>query len=981
MKSIFRIWLLLFISWNAHAALTPILLSGDVQVDVCEGAACTGSNVGVSNTSRSLTADPAGNVYMVFFKANVLSVAKSTNQGASFLERVNLPAFGGSATTVAAASIRSSSSGIVYVFAILNNGEAYVSRSLNQGVTWSDPNKVGAVSSTSSAIGMATFGKYVYLMGAGGGGFQLFRSDDEGLTFATTNVAMSVAFGNVMVDRVNGDVYIAADTPAFQVRKSTDFGKTFGPVINPPGQAYFSSWALAHEQDNTYLYAVGSLIGSSGDPGYKVNINSNTSVRLNLDATTVANSASVFSDDFGNALYVYKTNGGGIAFQNSNDFFTTFNASQTIVAQANNQTAVINPQTGNIHIAYITNSGIKMNTYGSGAVGYDVSVEPRFLDFGNKRLASVSSLPVTIKNNGKALAILSDFVAGPGYSVNSHCQASLAADSSCVVDVTFTPTSQGVTSSELTFTANGVTLQIPLLGKVAAADVSITKTDGITSVAAGGSLTYTITVSNAGPDTASGTTVSDTLPASLTNAVWTCVGNAGGICTPSGVGSINDSINLAVGGSVTYTLNATVDLAASGTISNTAVVANSAEIVDPRPENNSATDTDAVIAASFNVVGAADPVDAGAVTCSGPVGFGGTINCSAQAVPGYTFEAFAGDCEGNVCTINNVQSNKMVIARFSPTLYSVTGVVNPLEAGTVTCTTSINHGGSSTCTAIANPGYTFASFSGDCSGSVCTIDNIQSDKTAVATFTRNFFVVTGSATPANGGQVACTGPIAYGDTSVCTATPAPGFELVGFQGDCTGKICTVENIQGDKSVTAKFAMRSIISKSSTDAVVSASLITASSACEFDPENTGPFTPAVAYEGNSVFAQGGFKFKLLNCEIGEKVKVAVTFPSLEGMGAKKFGPTPTSSGKSIWYDPMGLTISGNTITYELTDGGLGDDNIVADGVINDPIVPVPLPAPAAVAQPVPSLSQWALWILSLLIAVVAVVRHRKQSSLA
>ena len=64
-----------------------------------------------------------------------------------------------------------------------------------------------------------------------------------------------------------------------------------------------------------------------------------------------------------------------------------------------------------------------------------------------------------------------------------------------------------------------------------ASDLAITKTDGVTSVAAGGSLTYTITASNAGPDNATGAIVTDTLPASLTGATWTCVGAGGGTCS------------------------------------------------------------------------------------------------------------------------------------------------------------------------------------------------------------------------------------------------------------------------------------------------------------------------------------------------------------------------------------------------------------------------------------------------------------------
>src|SRR5699024_3040856 len=65
------------------------------------------------------------------------------------------------------------------------------------------------------------------------------------------------------------------------------------------------------------------------------------------------------------------------------------------------------------------------------------------------------------------------------------------------------------------------------------ADIAITKTDGITDATPGGSVTYTITASNAGPSNAPGSTVADTFPASET-CTWTCVGAGGGTCTASG---------------------------------------------------------------------------------------------------------------------------------------------------------------------------------------------------------------------------------------------------------------------------------------------------------------------------------------------------------------------------------------------------------------------------------------------------------------
>ncbi len=127
------------------------------------------------------------------------------------------------------------------------------------------------------------------------------------------------------------------------------------------------------------------------------------------------------------------------------------------------------------------------------------------------------------------------------------------------------------------------------------ADLAITKTDGVMSVAPGGTLTYTITASNAGPSDAPGSTVADTFPAACTSVNWTCAGAGGGTCTAAGAGNINDVVNLPAAGSVTYTAACTVSAAATGTIANTATVAAAGGVSDPTPGNNSATDTDMVV--------------------------------------------------------------------------------------------------------------------------------------------------------------------------------------------------------------------------------------------------------------------------------------------------------------------------------------------------------------------------------------------------
>lgn len=129
------------------------------------------------------------------------------------------------------------------------------------------------------------------------------------------------------------------------------------------------------------------------------------------------------------------------------------------------------------------------------------------------------------------------------------------------------------------------------------ADVSITKTDGLTDAAPGQATTYTIVVSNAGPSMVATAAVADAFPAAFTGAIWTCIGAGGGTCTANGAGNIAENVSLPSGGSVTFTVNGMISGAFFGVLTNTATVGTGA-IPDPVPGNNSATDNTNVASAA-----------------------------------------------------------------------------------------------------------------------------------------------------------------------------------------------------------------------------------------------------------------------------------------------------------------------------------------------------------------------------------------------
>jgi uncharacterized repeat protein (TIGR01451 family) len=153
---------------------------------------------------------------------------------------------------------------------------------------------------------------------------------------------------------------------------------------------------------------------------------------------------------------------------------------------------------------------------------------------------------------------------------------------------------------------------VPASAQAATADLAITKSDSPDPVKEGAVLTYTITVTNLGPSTASEATVTDELDShvdfgSVTSTQGTC--DLKGKTVSCVVGTLGASPNAQ---SATITISVTPKRA--GQLSNTATVAVGSGDADPNPANNSATQTTTVIAAGGGGGGGGG---GGAAVCSG----------------------------------------------------------------------------------------------------------------------------------------------------------------------------------------------------------------------------------------------------------------------------------------------------------------------------------------------------------------------------
>jgi uncharacterized repeat protein (TIGR01451 family) len=126
------------------------------------------------------------------------------------------------------------------------------------------------------------------------------------------------------------------------------------------------------------------------------------------------------------------------------------------------------------------------------------------------------------------------------------------------------------------------------------ADLSIAIDDGTSFVEGGDAIGYVVTVRNAGPQTASGAHVSVALSSNLVDATWTCEASAGASCAAAGSGEIHDVATIPMNASIVYTLTATVLAVPELPTEADATVAPPGGTVDYDPNNDSASDVNAV---------------------------------------------------------------------------------------------------------------------------------------------------------------------------------------------------------------------------------------------------------------------------------------------------------------------------------------------------------------------------------------------------
>lgn len=130
----------------------------------------------------------------------------------------------------------------------------------------------------------------------------------------------------------------------------------------------------------------------------------------------------------------------------------------------------------------------------------------------------------------------------------------------------------------------------------AATDLEISLDDGALYVLPNGTVLYEILVANVGPVAVDGARLRSMQLGGLSDALWTCSSLQLASCpNAAGEGSLDQRLNLPVNGALRYLLSARVDAQLGSTLTSTATIESPSGVIELRPENNSASDSNLVV--------------------------------------------------------------------------------------------------------------------------------------------------------------------------------------------------------------------------------------------------------------------------------------------------------------------------------------------------------------------------------------------------
>lgn len=339
-------FLLLLFRPAAHAQ-TP-LYTGVPVSDVG-----VGNNIGEANTSRNLSIDASGNIYVVFTGSQGIRVAKSTNRGQSFQPSVQVT------PDDSEPEIEVADNGHIYVVWTNSFGNIMLSKSTNNGASFSTPTIVGI--GGTGAPHMAVKGNKVYVVRRDGGTLYYNRNFGVG-AFGTTPLPSTYVYGDVRIQE-DGVVFVPTDNPFLRLFRSDDSGATLNPItLNPPGNVYFSSYTLSGGGLGNFIFTGGGGIAPSDVIGYSYDLSNGTTNQLTFGTNPTPQGRTLFADDYGDLIDGYRSSTGDLYFNISYNQGLVFQ-SPILVANGQSHNLGVNHVLEDVVVAYESAGQVYLAVY------------------------------------------------------------------------------------------------------------------------------------------------------------------------------------------------------------------------------------------------------------------------------------------------------------------------------------------------------------------------------------------------------------------------------------------------------------------------------------------------------------------------------------------------------------------------------------------------------------------------------------------
>jgi hypothetical protein len=219
---------------------------------------------------------------------------------------------------------------------------------------------------------------------------------------------------------------------------------------------------------------------------------------------------------------------------------------------------------------------------------------------------------------------------------------------------------------------------------------------------------------------------------------------------------------------------------------------------------------------NYTVTVSANPTNGGNVTGGGTYQQGQSCTVTATANTGYNFTNWTEN--GNVVSTQanytfTVNSNRTLVANFTPQQYTITATADPVNGGNVTGGGTFNYGNSCTLSATPAAGYTFVNWTKNgtqVSTNATYAFTVTESAAYVAHFQLQTFTVNVTADPAEGGTVAGGGTFNYGETCTVTATANEGYTFVNWMTgmfSVSNEITYTFTVTSNVNLTAHFELQ------------------------------------------------------------------------------------------------------------------------------------------------------------------------------